>query len=133
MKVTQSCPTLCDPMDYTVCGIHQARILKWIFFPFSWDPPNPEIKPRSPALQADSLPTELSEKPGVVTLQKCRLYILIIHSRNQNFYYINHVVSLETQLSLSNAVTLQVKAEFSAESESVSHSVISNSLQPHGL
>ena len=120
-------------MDYTVRGIHQARILKWIFFPFSWDPPNPEIKPRSPALQADSLPTELSEKPGVVTLQKCRLYILIIHSRNQNFYYINHVVSLETQLSLSNAVTLQVKAEFSAESESVSHSVISNSLQPHGL
>ena len=25
MKVTQSCPTLCDPMDYTVHGILQAR------------------------------------------------------------------------------------------------------------
>ena len=68
MKVTQSCPTLCDPMDYTVCGILQARILKWVPFPFSRDPPNPEIEPRPPALQADSLPTELSEKPGVVTL-----------------------------------------------------------------
>ena len=25
VKVTQSCPTLCDPMDYTVHGIHQAQ------------------------------------------------------------------------------------------------------------
>ena len=29
-KVTQSCPTLCDPMDYTVHGILQARILEWV-------------------------------------------------------------------------------------------------------
>ena len=28
VKVTQSCPTLCDPMDYTVHGIFEARILK---------------------------------------------------------------------------------------------------------
>ena len=27
VKVTQSCPTLCDPMDYTIYGILQARIL----------------------------------------------------------------------------------------------------------
>jgi len=26
VKVAQSCPTLCDPMDYTVHGILQARI-----------------------------------------------------------------------------------------------------------
>ena len=35
VKVTQSCPTLCDPMDYTVHGIFLARILKWVAFPFS--------------------------------------------------------------------------------------------------
>ena len=35
MKVAQSCPTLCDPMDYTVHGILQVRILKWVVFPFS--------------------------------------------------------------------------------------------------
>ena len=35
LKVTQPCPTLCDPIDYTVHGILQARILKWIAFPFS--------------------------------------------------------------------------------------------------
>ena len=35
MKVTQSCPTLCDPMDYTVHGILQARILECVSFSFS--------------------------------------------------------------------------------------------------
>ena len=35
VKVVQSCPTLCDPMDYTVHGILQARILEWVTFPFS--------------------------------------------------------------------------------------------------
>ena len=29
VKVTQSCLTLCDPMDYTVHGILQARIREW--------------------------------------------------------------------------------------------------------
>ena len=35
VKVTQSCPTLCDRMDYTIHGILQARILEWVAFPFS--------------------------------------------------------------------------------------------------
>ena len=35
VKVTQSCPTLFDPMDYTVYGILQARILEWVAIPFS--------------------------------------------------------------------------------------------------
>ena len=35
VKVAQSCPTLCDPMDYTVRGILQTRILEWVAFPFS--------------------------------------------------------------------------------------------------
>ena len=35
MKVAESCPTLCDPTDYTVHGILQARILEWVAFPFS--------------------------------------------------------------------------------------------------
>ena len=35
VKVAQSCPTLCNPVDYTVHGILQARILEWVAFPFS--------------------------------------------------------------------------------------------------
>ena len=63
MKVTQLCLTLCDPMDYKVHGILQARILKWVAFPFFRNLPNPGIKPRSPALQADFLPAEPQGKP----------------------------------------------------------------------
>ena len=33
VEVAQSCPTLCDPMDYTVHGILQARILERVAFP----------------------------------------------------------------------------------------------------
>ena len=40
MLVTQSCLTLCDPMDYSLPGssvhrILQARILEWVAIPFS--------------------------------------------------------------------------------------------------
>ena len=35
VKVSQSCPTLCDPMDYTVHGILQARILECVAILFS--------------------------------------------------------------------------------------------------
>ena len=58
MKVAQLCPTLCQPMDYTVHGILQARLLEWVAFSFSRELPNPGIEPRSLALQVDSLSTE---------------------------------------------------------------------------
>ena len=64
-KNVTSILTLCNPMDFTVRGILQVRILEWVAFPFSKDLPNPGIKPRSPALQADSLPTEPQGKPQV--------------------------------------------------------------------
>ena len=35
VKVSQSCPTLCDPVDCIVHGILQARILEWVAIPFS--------------------------------------------------------------------------------------------------
>ena len=61
VKVFQLCPTLCNPMDYKVYGILQARILKP--FPSPGDFPNPGIEPRSPTLQVDSLPAEPQGKP----------------------------------------------------------------------
>ena len=30
LKVALVCLTLCDPMDYTVCGALQAIILEWV-------------------------------------------------------------------------------------------------------
>ena len=59
--VAQSCLTLCNPMDCSppgssVHGILQARILDWYLL-------HPGIKPGSPALQVDSLPSEPRGKP----------------------------------------------------------------------
>ena len=54
---------LCDPMDYTVHGILQARILKWVAFPFSSRSSQPGIKPRTPAFWEDSLSAEPQGKP----------------------------------------------------------------------
>ena len=41
VKVAQSCPTPCDPMDYTAHAILQARKLEWVAFPFSRGSPQP--------------------------------------------------------------------------------------------
>ena len=35
VEVSQPCLTLCDPIDDTVHGLLQARILEWVAFPFS--------------------------------------------------------------------------------------------------
>ena len=52
-EVTQSCPTLCDPMDCslpgsTIHGIFQARILEWVAISFSRRSSDPGIEPGSP-------------------------------------------------------------------------------------
>ena len=57
VKVIQLCPTLWDTMDYTVHEILQAGILEWVAFSSPGNLPNPGIEPRSPTLQADSLPS----------------------------------------------------------------------------
>ena len=70
VKVSQSCQTLCDPMGYRLHGILQARMLEWVAFPFSRGSSQPR-DPRSPPLQADSLPAEppgKSKNTGVGSL-----------------------------------------------------------------
>ena len=58
--------TLSNTMDYIVHGIIQARILEWVALPFSRESSQPrDQKPRSSALQADSLSTESQGKPEV--------------------------------------------------------------------
>ena len=56
----------CDPMDCglpgsSVHGILQQEYWSGLPFPSPGDRPNPGIKPGSPALQADSLPTVMRE------------------------------------------------------------------------
>ena len=56
-------PMHCSPPGSPVHGISQARALQWVAVSFPGDLPNPGIEPKSPALQADSLPTELQGGP----------------------------------------------------------------------
>ena len=63
VKDVQLCLTLCDPIDCTVHGVLQARILEWVTFPFSRGSSQTRMEPGSPVLQADSLPAELPGEP----------------------------------------------------------------------
>ena len=68
--VVQSCPALCNPMDCSPPGssVHEfSRQEYWngLPFPSPGGLPHPGMEPGSPALQADSLP---SEPPGKLFL-----------------------------------------------------------------
>ena len=84
MKVAQSYPTLCDPMDYIVHGILQARILEWVAFPFSrgssqptdrtqvacivggfFLPAEPQRKPKNTGVGSLSLLPQIFPTPGI--------------------------------------------------------------------
>ena len=69
--VAQSCPILCDPMDVihlVPLSMEFSRQEYWNELPFPppGDLPDPEIKPRSPALQADALTSEPPGKPKIL-------------------------------------------------------------------
>ena len=63
VKVIQLCPTLSDPMDLSPMEFSRPEHWSGWPFPSPGDLPNPGNKPRSPALQADSLPAEPQGKP----------------------------------------------------------------------
>ena len=52
-----------DPTVSSAHGISHGKYWSGLPFPFPGNLPNPRIKPRSPALQADSLPSEPQGKP----------------------------------------------------------------------
>ena len=62
--ITERCGAVCYTIDCSlpgssVRGILQARILEWVAISFSRGSSQPSDQTGSPALQADSLPTEL--------------------------------------------------------------------------
>ena len=133
VKVTQSCLTLCDPMD-CIHGILQARILEWVAFPFPGDLPNPGIELGSPALQVDSLPTELWGKPTCAPISpermlKCDFWKVFFHLLRHpltSFFRapikirisLNKASTTERQLFISLAVILNLIFCLSSQLES---------------
>ena len=72
MSVAESHMTLCDPMDCSPPG-EFPRQEYWDGLPFSFprDLPDPGVKLRYPALQADSLPSEPPGKP-FLDMKRCK-------------------------------------------------------------
>ena len=52
----------CRRILYQLSHKGSSRILEWVAYPFSADLPDPGIELGSPALQVDSLPTELYQE-----------------------------------------------------------------------
>ena len=69
MKVTQSHPTLCDPVDYTVDGTLQARILEWVAFPFSGGSSQPRDRTQVSHIAGVFFTTEPQGKPAMQETQ----------------------------------------------------------------
>ena len=62
----------CSPQGSSVHGILQATILEWVAISFSGDLPDPRIEPKSPALEAESLLTELQGKSSCGDVSKMK-------------------------------------------------------------
>ena len=77
-KVTQSCPTLCDPR--TIEFMEFSRPEYWSGYPFlsTGDLPIPGIEPRSPALQAVPLLCEPLGKPHKIWKCFTNLYVILV-------------------------------------------------------
>ena len=65
-------------------GILQARVLEWVAMPSSRDLPNPGVESRSPALQADSLPSGPPRKPKNTGLGSLSLLQGILPTQESN-------------------------------------------------
>ena len=97
MKVllAQLCLTLCDPMDYSPPGssVHRfSRQEYWsgLPFPSPGDLPDPGIKPESPALQADSLPSEPPGKPKLIPADTEEIF-----TESSYITYFMHVIAIK--------------------------------------
>ena len=84
VKVPQPCPILCDPMDCTVYGILQARILEWVAFPFSRGSSQPRNQTQVSHI-ADRFFYQLSHKGSSGILEGASLSLLqwIFQPRNR--------------------------------------------------
>ena len=80
LLVTESCLTLFNPRTVACqapLSMEFSRQKYWSGLPFPTlrDLPNPEIKPRSPALQADSLLSESPGRPQNICISKRNIFL----------------------------------------------------------
>ena len=66
VKVAWSCPTPCNPMDYTVHGLLQARILEWVAIPFSRGSSQPRDQTLVSLIASGFFTSRATKKPCTV-------------------------------------------------------------------
>ena len=113
VKVAQSCLTLCNPMDYTVQGILQARILEWVAFPF----PTGSSQPRDR--------TQVSDIAGGFFTSWATREAQIWQGQLKDLSY-----AYQNALRVFKSMICN---KGSTRRESESRWVVSDSLWPHGL
>ena len=94
MIVAQSCLTLCDPKDYTVHGILQARILDSVAIPFSKGSSQHRDQTLVSLIAVDSLPAEpkgKSKNTGVGSLSLLQR-ILPTQDLNRGFLHFRWIL-----------------------------------------
>ena len=100
-EVAQSCPTLCNPMDYSppgssIYGILQEEYWSGLPIPSPGDLPDPGIEPKSPTLQADALTSEPPGKP--------------LETQQSLLFLWNHTLSFNSQEHCSVPIQFSPKA-----------------------
>lgn len=85
VKVAQSCPTLCDPMDYTVHGILQARILVCVAFFLSRGSSQPRHQTQVSLIADNSFPAEPQGKPKNTGVGSLFLFQRIFSTQESNW------------------------------------------------
>ena len=119
VQVDQSCLTLCNPMNYSLPGssVHEFSSQEYQSgqpFPSPEDLYNPGIQPRSPALQEDSLPSELPGKPESTGVGSLSL-LQIFPTQGSNWGLL-HWRRILYQLSYQRSPTVQEGSLFSTSS-----------------
>ena len=125
MKVSQSCLTLCDPMDYSPWNSTGPEYRTGQLIHSPGDLPNPGIKPRSPALQADSLPAEPQGKPKNTGVGSLSLLQRIVPTQelNQGLLHCRQIIyQLSYEGSPLRDYYMDVNTKYSISSvQSLSH------------
>ena len=115
MKVTQLCLTLCNPMDYTVHGILQPRILEWVAFPFSRGSSQLRDQTQVSCIAGDSLLAEPQGKPKNTGMGSLSLLQRIFPTKESNWGLLHCRWILYQRSYHGSPILREINPEYSLE------------------
>ena len=107
MKVPQLCLTLCDPMDYTVHEILQARVLEWVAFPFSGGSSQPRDQTQVSRI-ADRFFTSWATRKALFNIRSCLKVSSLTGENYIDFSYFTFSIYLKRSQFYKYVIILQM-------------------------